>query len=351
MKISVAHVNTSKGYRGGERQTELLIRELATRGVRQVLVARCGEPLSSRFGDLDIEIRTVPGGLWGVVRATHGVDLVHVHEGRSIYGAYLRSLISATPYLATRRVNNPIGDHYFAHRAYTRAAYVVAVAHLVAKIVSDYDSATNVRVVYSCSSGLSADSASTKAIRAGLPWSVLVGHVAALDIRQKAQEYIVEVARQLQTSHPEIGFVIVGSGQDEAILKDAARGLTNMTFVGFVENVGDYLAAFDLFILPSRREGIGSILLDAMDFQLPIVASRVGGVPEIVRDGHNGILIDCEKPDQLRAGILTLAESADLRAEMGANGKAISRHYTAETMASKYLELYEHACGYAPAIA
>ena len=66
------------------------------------------------------------------------------------------------------------------------------------------------------------------------------------------------------------------------MLKAAAAGLSNLTFTGFVDNVGDYLAAFDIFILPSNREGIGSILLDAMEQGLPVIASRVGGVPDIV---------------------------------------------------------------------
>ena len=72
------------------------------------------------------------------------------------------------------------------------------------------------------------------------------------------------------------------------MLKNAAAGLSNVMFTGFVDNVGDYLAAFDVFVLPSNREGIGSVLFDAMDRALPVVASRVGGVPDIVHDGENG---------------------------------------------------------------
>lgn len=343
MPISVAHVNTAKGFRGGERQTELLIRELATRGVRQVLVARRGAPLGRRLGDVDVEVREVRGGLWGVFRQIRGVDVVHIHEGRSVYGGYLRWLVSGTPYIATRRVDNPIGDHRSAHLAYAHAAFVVGVAERVGEIVREFEPAARVRVIRSSMSGLRANPDRARAIRDSYPWELIVGHVAALDIKQKAQEYIIEVARQLERDHPEIGFVLVGGGADEAILKEAASGLGNIVFVGFVDNVADYLASFDMFILPSRREGIGSVLLDAMDFELPIVAARVGGVPEIVRDGHNGILIDAEDADQLREGILKLAASAELRAAMGAKGKEISRHHTAERMATSYLDIYSQA--------
>jgi hypothetical protein len=105
--------------------------------------------------------------------------------------------------------------------------------------------------------------------------------------------------------------MLVGGGDDEAMLRSAAAGLTNMTFTGFVDNVGDYLASFDVFVLPSNREGIGSILFDAMEAGLPVVASRVGGVPSIVHDGETGFLIDAASPDQLRAAILLLKPIGD----------------------------------------
>lgn len=343
MSIRIAHVNVARNYRGGERQTELLIRELFKHGVRQVLVARKNRPLSKRFGDLDLEIRAVSGNPLSVARATAGVDIVHVHEGRSVYGAYLRELISGTPYIVTRRVDNPIRSHWLAHRAYRRAVYVAAVAPQVADVVRRYDPLIRLRVIHSSASGLSVDAAESAAIRRRWPGKFVVGHVGALDDDQKCQTQIIEVARELERSHADVQFVLVGGGDDEIMLHEKARGLGNVAFTGFVDNVADYLAAFDLFILPSRREGIGSILLDAMAQKLPIVASRVGGVPEIVHDGENGILIDPERPDQLRAAILRLRAARQLGAELGERGYAIATQYTPDVMAKKYLELYRSA--------
>ena len=117
MTITIAHVNVARGYRGGERQTELLIRELEGTGLRQVLVARRGAPLARRLNDVRIEIRRVQGNPLGVAFATGGADLLHVHEGRSVYAAYLRWLVSRTPYVVTRRVNNPIRSSWLGHLA------------------------------------------------------------------------------------------------------------------------------------------------------------------------------------------------------------------------------------------
>jgi len=138
-----------------------------------------------------------------------------------------------------------------------------------------------------------------------------------------------------------VHFVLVGGGQDEAMLRSAAAGLSNLTFTGFVDNVGDYLAAFDIFILPSNREGIGSILFDAMEQRLPVIASRVGGVPDIVHDGENGLLIDPASPAQLRDAILELKTNAELRRVYGDRGRELAKDFSSAAMCSKYYALYK----------
>jgi glycosyltransferase involved in cell wall biosynthesis len=345
MPAKIVHVNTARGYRGGERQTELLVRGLASRGVCQALVARRRSPLAARLRDVDVEVREVAGGLLSVTPVIGDAALVHVHEGRSVYAAFLRSLLSGTPYVITRRVNNPIRKHWFAHKAYRRAACVAAVAPQVAEIVRAYDASIRVCVVHSGSSALPVDPDKSAAIRAALAGKFVVGHVGALDNDQKGQEFIVAVARQLARSHPDVLFMLVGGGDDEAMLKAAAAGLPNVTFTGFVENVGDYLAAFDVFILPSNREGIGSILFDAMERGLPVVASRVGGVPDIVHHRENGLLIDPASPAQLRDAILHLKSRPDLCEAYGRRGKEFAKDFTGEAMWRKYLALYESILG------
>src|SRR5688500_17560364 len=228
MPPKIVHVNTARGYRGGERQTELLIRGLAGRKLPQVLVTRRRAPLAERLADIDVEVREVTGGVFSVARATHDASLVHVHEGRSVYAAYLRSLLSGTPYVITRRVNNPIRNHWFAHRAYRRAAYVAAVAPQVAETVRAYDPKIMVGVVHSGSSGLPVDAATAATIQTSLAGKLVVGHVGALDNGQKGQEFIIAVARELERSHPDIQFMLVGGGDDEALLKTLAAGLSNV---------------------------------------------------------------------------------------------------------------------------
>lgn len=345
MTFTIAHVNVAKTYRGGERQTELLIRELGSSGLRQVLVARRGGPLAERLRDGPAEVRTVAGHPFGVMLAVNGADLLHVHEGRSVLAAYLRWVASRTPYVITRRVNNPIRESWVSHRAYRAAACVAAVAPQVADVVRGFDGTACLRVIHSSSSTLRVDPERVAAIRAAHAGKFIVSHVGALDNAQKGQEYIIAVAREIRVSHPDVQFLLVGGGEDEELLKSAASGLPNVTFVGFVHNVGDFLEASDLFVLPSNREGIGSVLLDAMDRALPIVASRVGGVPDIVHDGENGILIDPARTDQLRDGILLLRGDPELRRKLGERGRDFAKSFTATVMASKYLDVYRYVLG------
>jgi glycosyltransferase involved in cell wall biosynthesis len=342
--MRIAHINLAKGYRGGERQAELLIRALGGLGVEQVLIARPNRPLAERLADTGIEIRHC-SGLVSAFRATRTVDVVHSHEGRGVYAAWLRNELSGTPYIITRRVNNPLGDSWLTRRAYTRAASVASVAADVARIVQAFDERVNSCVIHSSSSGLSVDPEAAKSIRDRFPGKWIIGNVGALDNAQKGQEYIIEVARRMQDSHPAFQFLLVGGGDDEGMLRKLAGDLPNVSFEGWSDRVGDYLAAFDLFILPSNKEGIGGILLDAMDRALPIIASRVGGLPEIVKDGDNGILIDPRSPEQLEQAILRLYDDPDLRRSMGARGREFSGDFTAEAMAQQYLELYREAAG------
>lgn len=341
----VCHINVARGYRGGERQTELLIRELAERGISQALVCRQSQPLSQRLRDVDVDIREVSGNFIGVALTAANCELLHVHEGRSVYAAWLRQRFAGTPYVITRRVNNPIREHRWAHKTYRGAAKVAAVAPQVAEIVKRWDPEIDVTVVHSGSSGLTVDADFVHGIRERWRGKFLIGHVGALDNAQKGQEYLIEVARRCAAQHPELHFVLVGGGRDEAMLREMAGSLENLTFTGFVDNVGDYLAAFDMFVLPSNREGIGSILFDAMEQQLAIVASRVGGVPDIVHHNENGLLVEPASPAALYEAIMSLRGDTVRRAEFGEAGRRIAAGFTAGAMCEKYLNIYQETLG------
>ena len=159
-------------------------------------------------------------------------------------------------------------------------------------------------------------------------------------IRIKGQSTIIEAARVASGKHPDWHFLLCGDGRHEQRFRNEIGDLKNIELVGWIENVGDYLASFDVFVYPSLHEALGSTLLDAMQHGLPIVASNVGGIPDFVEDGVNGKLIAPKNARQLLSSIeLLLADEAALKI-MGARNEEQAARYDAGAMAGAYLELY-----------
>lgn len=339
----VCHINLDRGFRGGERQTELLIRELAARGWVQRLVLRHGAILAERLSGVPgLEIRFCSGLLSAAAKIGRP-DLVHVHQGRAVYPAYLRKIFTGVPYLVTRRVPNPLGGGWLTRCAYGGAGKLVAISQAVAQSMAETLAmpAGDIGIVADAFEPLTANAAAAQQLREQWGGEFIVGNVGALDHAHKGQGDLIKVAGELALSHPDIRFVFVGSGRDAEDFQQQATGLKNIYFAGFQERVGDYLEAFDLFVFPSLKEGLGSVLLDVMDHGLAVVASDVGGIPEVVVDGETGILVPASNPARLRQGILSLYENTDLRLAMGQAGKKRSIEFTAGIMADRYIPIYQ----------
>jgi glycosyltransferase involved in cell wall biosynthesis len=196
------------------------------------------------------------------------------------------------------------------------------------------------RIIPSALAHLPRDPAAIAALRERWTGRLVAGNVAALVERDKGQRMIIGAARRLVDSHPELLFVLLGSGPDESVLRSAAAGLGNVVFEGHRDDVGDYLAAFDLFVFPSRSEGLGSTLLDAMDCGLPVVATRVGGIPDVVLDGETGRLVEAEDEAGFAAAIAELARDPARREAMSRAARARAREFEPDRMTEAYARLY-----------
>jgi glycosyltransferase involved in cell wall biosynthesis len=335
------HVNLARVYRGGERQTEILIRGLSAYIPQQRLTARRGTPLHTRLENTaGIEVIPVDGRREALA-ATAGASLLHAHETRAAQVSCLRHLFSGTPYLITRRVDNRPRSDPFTRLMYRRASRVVVLSKIISEILAKTEPRAEVQRIPSVVSNYLSDTVWVRRFRETLEGKFIVGQIAALDDSHKGQLTLLEAARRLGQSHPDIHFVLVGSGRDETRIRDAAKDLGNLSFTGWVENIGDYLAAFDLFVLPSLREGLGSILLDAMQFGLPIVASRVGGIIDVVEDPKNGLLVPPGESGALADAIVRLYTDAEMRNAMSAAAMQRAENYRPELMIERYWQLYQ----------
>ncbi|HET6277192.1 MAG TPA: glycosyltransferase, partial [Candidatus Polarisedimenticolia bacterium] len=143
--------------------------------------------------------------------------------------------------------------------------------------------------------------------------------------------------------------VLVGDGPEREPLRRLAAELgveARVFFAGARRRVGPWLEAADLLVLPSREEGLPVAPLEAMAREKPVLATAVGGTPEVVRHGETGLLVPADDPQALAAGLQRLLEDPDLRARFGARGLAILRaDFSLERMVGQITALYEELLG------
>ena len=337
----ICHLNLAPTFRGGERQTELLVQGLAERGFEQRLVVRRDHVLVERLGDVEgLEVREAASNPVAFGLAARGSRIVHAHDGRTVYSALLANLMFRTPYVITRRVVPQQSSSALRSLAYRRASRVVAISQAVVDALHGWAPGLETVTIPSASADFEVEAERVAAIRAQRPGKVLIGNVGALDHSHKGQSTIIEVAHRAARERPDWHFLLCGDGRDEQRFRDEIGELQNIELVGWVDNVGDYLASFDVFLFPSLHEALGSVLLDVLQFGLPIVASNVGGIPGIVADGVNGLLIEPEDAGALHAALERLLDDADLRAAMASSNTELARRYTPAAMVGAYDEIY-----------
>jgi len=175
------------------------------------------------------------------------------------------------------------------------------------------------------------------------PESLVVGTVGWL-LPVKGPMYLLKAMVILWRSHPKIRLVFIGKGELENELKaEAFRiGISDrITFLGWREDIPEVMQILDIFVLASLNEGMGRVLVEAMSLGKPIVASDVGGIPDLVIHGKNGFLVPPKNPERLAKYIKILIEDKDKREKMGQAGKEMASHFSKEKMVKRIAELYE----------
>jgi glycosyltransferase involved in cell wall biosynthesis len=173
----------------------------------------------------------------------------------------------------------------------------------------------------------------------GRPRVVFVGRLAP----QKGVRTLVAAVRRLKNSNAQI--LLVGDGSERPALEQEIRQLgveNRVHLLGFVQHeyVPAVLAHADLLILPSLYEELGTILLEAMWVGLPIVASRTGGIPDVVTDGVSGLLVPPGDPEALARAIDRVLSSPDLARRLGEAARERAKDYDWEVLAERVLEVY-----------
>jgi len=362
--LHIAHVNTELGFSGGERQLFLLLDGLREDGHSNLLICRPGGKAEAAARDAGFDVAPVPMAndfdIAAVVRLralfrAHSPDLVHLHSGRATWLGGLAAKLAGIPALTTRRMDRRVKRNLRNRLIYgplvrKAAAISTAVASCLREGGVAEDKIALIRS--SIDPALLKPSALPRAVREAEGVSDdtrLLLLPASLD-RRKGIDVLLEALALLAKEHGlRPALWIAGTGPEEGAIENGITRLglsEQVRLLGQRRDVPDLLAACDLFVLPSRREGLGVAALEAMAAGKPVIASRVGGLGEAVVHEGTGLLVEPEDIAGLAEAIARLLDDDALRGRLGAAGPArIAELFLARDMVRSYEQLYASILG------
>jgi len=350
-------VDLETEWRGGQNQALLTAKGMRESGHDAQLVAIRDSPLAQRAAQAGIPVHEVntrakrarAALLLRKLLSRKQFDIVHANEPHALTAAWLAGAHQKVPVVASRRVAYPLQKNMIAQRRYLTAKRILAVSRFVAaSVVESGISANKVEVVYE---GVEVPPMLTSEARelARQRWSVavdehLIGCVGYL-LPEKGQESVVRAMPAVRAKFPGTRLLLAGDGPCRGRLETLTKqfGLQEaIIFAGFVEDVAQVYAALDIFVFPSLAEPLGTSLLAAMAWRLPVLAVASGGVPEYVDDGENGLLVAESKPDILTHGILQLLSNDPLREHVGQKARRkMEAQFSASCMVQNTLRAYQ----------
>lgn len=361
--MRVVYVSTIE--RGGPlTHLRQLVPRVAARGVDVEVV--CGsEELAESFRQLDVPARAVEvahkydlRGAAALLPLVEGADVVHTHDRRAglfgrLAGRLRRARVVHTlhgmpeeiaarigradapdpPGVSRGRITWLVHGYLRIEAALTRLGHVVSPSQAMADFMVSHGFPA--RLVHVIPYGMEvAENGAARAER-----ERLVAGVAANLEYWKGIDVLLDAARLVQSP---LRLEIYGVGSKQAELERQAEGL-DAHFNGFVQ---DPLATLDVLVQPSRADNLPLAILEAMAAGLPVIGTRVGGIPELVVDGETGLLVEPERPEELAAALDSLAADPVRRAELGRRGRErVREHFSADGVAARTVELYEELCG------
>lgn len=167
-----------------------------------------------------------------------------------------------------------------------------------------------------------------------------ISHIAFVGslVKRKGVDVLVKAFRNIRRQ--DIRLLIVGDGPLRKELIPSASGDPRIEFLGYKKNGIEYIKASDVFVLPSVYEGLPNVIIEAMAVGTPVIASNVSGIPELIEDGVNGLLVKPGDPEGLGNAIIRLLDDGDLREKLISESLKRAGHFSIYRMAKDYEALY-----------
>ncbi len=370
-KLQIFHLDDGRELRGGQRQMLYLVKELNKLGHSNHVVCRKGSPLERTAKRKGFSTITLPYFFeWDPVSAfilnarikaaaggSAEPPVLHSHTSHAAAVSYLASFRIRCVRIAHRRVDFVPSPGLSSRFKYGNAHRVIAISRPVKDIMLSLGlPESRITVVNSTvdldetpweNGGFDAYRRAARAkvsarfgIPSEAPW---IGSLIAL-VPHKDPENFARAAALVAEKHPETRFIIAGEGVLAADVRRLVKILgieDRFHLIGYYDDPYELLSAFDIFVLPSSEEGMGSVLIEAMNSSLPIVATRAGGITDVIEDRANGLLAGVKDPAALAAAQVELLEDPQLRRRIAEEGHRRRLDFSSPKMAELTLKIYE----------
>lgn len=373
--MRILHLDTGTTWRGGQQQICWLMEGLREHGDEQRLVAPARSPLGAKMQEKGFAVTLLRGAgvslgnLLALRRVAHEFDIVHAHDSRghtlAWFGGCAKGGRSRPLLVVSRRVGFPIGR--FGSLKYASADAYIAVSDFCRRqLLNVHVDAKKVHVVFDGvempappAPGERREFRARFASRGASDAIQIIGTLTSIAPEKLLLEEIDLLAGLPPSVHLWVGRPAGPDAEisDAPLVEYAAQRGVQERFrvLPLSGELGGFFAALDVFLYLSKSEGLGSAILLAMAYGLPVVASRVGGIPEIVRDQQTGLLAGANETAALPRMVRSLLDSEELRRRLGTAARGfVSENATTEIMVSKtravYDELLKSPAGAGPAV-
>jgi glycosyltransferase involved in cell wall biosynthesis len=283
----------------------------------------------------------------------HDINLIQTHGYKSNTIGFFIQLLCRRPWIgfAHGYIDDNSKNRFYNRidrLALRRADRVVAVSNSMKALLTQHGVAAHkIRVVHNAvdpNDTVPKTSGKEIRLRYGLTSDQkVIGVIGRLN-PEKGQLIFLRALEKTARSFPGVKALIIGDGQDRALLEGFCREKAlsdRVVFLGYQEKVADYYQVLDLLVLPSLSEGLPNTVLEAMSFGVPVLATAVGGVPEIIQNG-NGMMVPPNDPGALAEKMMELLGDGVLRQAIGLKGKtSLYPHFTPEYRVRQIVNLYE----------
>jgi sugar transferase (PEP-CTERM/EpsH1 system associated) len=360
------HLLSSFQVGGAETVALELARAMEASSFRVLACSLTGPgPMAERFRAAQIEPLSLPhsrgipiydfplaGRLARVLRR-EGVQVLHCHNSFSkLYGAVAGFLARVPAVVCTQHAVPSAGGIKAAHRlarlVNPLASHFVAVGRHVLGAATEggYVLADRASVIYN---GIDLSRfAPGRRERRSRDGELVIGCVGRLS-EEKRHGVIFRAVAALIADHPRVRLFVVGDGPLRPVLEEEVERLDleeHVAFLGLRSDVPELLGAMDVLVLASSTEGLPLVVIEAMASGLPIVATRVGGLPELVEEGRNGLLVPPDDPDALANALRSLLADETLRSRMGREGRRMAEErFSLAEAARRHARLYARLLG------